>query len=37
LSRLWRTEFYSRLLELYPQRINPYTAWLSATRLLKDQ
>jgi glyoxylase-like metal-dependent hydrolase (beta-lactamase superfamily II) len=32
-----RTEFYSRLLELYPQRVNPYTAWLSATRLLKDQ
>jgi hypothetical protein len=32
-----RAEFYSRLLARYPGRVNPYTVWLSATRLLKDQ
>jgi glyoxylase-like metal-dependent hydrolase (beta-lactamase superfamily II) len=32
-----RAEFYSQLLTRYPGRVNPYTVWLSATRLLKDQ
>jgi glyoxylase-like metal-dependent hydrolase (beta-lactamase superfamily II) len=32
-----RAEFYSRMLERYPERINPYTVWLSASRLLEDQ
>jgi hypothetical protein len=32
-----RIEFFSRMLERYPGRINPYTVWLSASRLLKDQ
>jgi glyoxylase-like metal-dependent hydrolase (beta-lactamase superfamily II) len=31
-----RAEFYARVLERYPDRVNPYTVWLSATRLLKD-
>jgi glyoxylase-like metal-dependent hydrolase (beta-lactamase superfamily II) len=32
-----RSEFFSRILQRYPGRINPYTVWLSASRLLKDQ
>lgn len=32
-----RAEFYSRILQRYPERINPYMVWLSASRLLKDQ
>jgi glyoxylase-like metal-dependent hydrolase (beta-lactamase superfamily II) len=31
-----RTEFFSRMIELYPGRVNPYTVWLSATRLLDN-
>ena len=31
-----RGEFYDRMLRRYPDRVNPYTVWLSATRLLKD-
>lgn len=31
-----RTEFFSRMIELYPERVNPYTVWLSATRLLDN-
>lgn len=31
-----RAEFFDRMLRLYPQRVNPYTVWLSANRLLKD-
>jgi glyoxylase-like metal-dependent hydrolase (beta-lactamase superfamily II) len=36
-TRPTRAEFYSRMRQRYPERINPYTVWLSATRLLKDQ
>jgi len=36
-ARPSRTGFYSRMLELYPQRVNPYTVWLSASRLLSDE
>jgi glyoxylase-like metal-dependent hydrolase (beta-lactamase superfamily II) len=32
-----RAEFFDRMLRQYPQRVNPYTVWLSASRLLKDQ
>ena len=32
-----RAQFYSHVLERYPQRNNPHTVWLSATRLIKDQ
>ena len=31
-----REEFFFRMLERYPERVNPYTVWLSARRLLKD-
>lgn len=33
---LTREEFFFRTLERYPERVNPYTVWLSARRLLKD-
>jgi glyoxylase-like metal-dependent hydrolase (beta-lactamase superfamily II) len=33
-ARPTRTEFFSQMTELYPDRVNPYTVWLSATRLL---
>jgi hypothetical protein len=29
-----REEFFTRMLQAYPERINPYTVWLSARRLL---
>jgi glyoxylase-like metal-dependent hydrolase (beta-lactamase superfamily II) len=29
-----REEFFTRMLQAYPERINPYTVWLSAGRLL---
>jgi glyoxylase-like metal-dependent hydrolase (beta-lactamase superfamily II) len=32
-----RAEFYARMLREYPERVNPYTIWLSALRLLKDE
>jgi glyoxylase-like metal-dependent hydrolase (beta-lactamase superfamily II) len=32
-----RAEFYSRMLQRYSGRVNPYILWLSAGRLLKDQ
>ena len=35
-TRPTRTEFFTRMTELYPERVNPYTVWLSATRLLDD-
>ena len=31
-----RAEFFSAMLTMYPERVNPYTVWLSATRLLSD-
>jgi hypothetical protein len=31
-----RAEFFSAMLTTYPGRVNPYTVWLSATRLLSD-
>jgi hypothetical protein len=31
-----RGQFYDRMLRQYPGRVNPYTVWLSAARLLKD-
>jgi glyoxylase-like metal-dependent hydrolase (beta-lactamase superfamily II) len=31
-----RGEFYAQMLCQYPDRVNPYTVWLSATSLLKD-
>jgi glyoxylase-like metal-dependent hydrolase (beta-lactamase superfamily II) len=31
-----RREFFSSVLDRYPGRVNPYTAWLSALRLLRD-
>jgi glyoxylase-like metal-dependent hydrolase (beta-lactamase superfamily II) len=31
-----REEFFVEMLRLYPERINPYTVWLSARRLLPD-
>jgi glyoxylase-like metal-dependent hydrolase (beta-lactamase superfamily II) len=31
-----RGEFYAQMLRQYQGRVNPYTVWLSATRLLKD-
>ena len=33
---LTREEFFFRMLERYPERVNPYTVWLSARRLLSD-
>jgi len=30
-----RQEFFFQLVERYPERINPYTTWLSALRLLR--
>jgi glyoxylase-like metal-dependent hydrolase (beta-lactamase superfamily II) len=35
-ARLSRAEFFIRVLKLYPDRINPYTAWLSAVRLIAE-
>jgi hypothetical protein len=32
-----RAEFYARMLQRYPDRVNPYTVWLSASRLLKGE
>ncbi|QRP45764.1 MBL fold metallo-hydrolase [Amycolatopsis sp. FDAARGOS 1241] len=32
-----RAEFYAGMVKLYPERINPYTVWLSASRLLNDR
>ena len=32
-----REEFFFQMLRLYPERVNAYTVWLSARRLLKDQ
>ena len=31
-----RREFFTRVLELYPERVNPYTVWLSARRLIAE-
>jgi hypothetical protein len=31
-----REEFFFQVLRLYPERINPYTVWLTARRLLED-
>jgi glyoxylase-like metal-dependent hydrolase (beta-lactamase superfamily II) len=31
-----RTDFFSRMVQLYPHRVNPYTVWLSASRLLGE-
>jgi hypothetical protein len=31
-----REEFFFQVLRLYPERINPYTVWLTAGRLLED-
>ena len=31
-----RREFFAQVLKLYPERINPYTAWLSAVRLIAE-
>ncbi|HEV3097347.1 MAG TPA: MBL fold metallo-hydrolase, partial [Candidatus Dormibacteraeota bacterium] len=31
-----RIEFFFRMVERYPERINPYTTWLSARRLLPE-
>jgi glyoxylase-like metal-dependent hydrolase (beta-lactamase superfamily II) len=31
-----RAEFFSAMLTIYPERVNPYTVWLSASRLLGD-
>jgi glyoxylase-like metal-dependent hydrolase (beta-lactamase superfamily II) len=31
-----RTEFFDQMLALYPERVNPYTVWLSARRLLAE-
>jgi glyoxylase-like metal-dependent hydrolase (beta-lactamase superfamily II) len=31
-----RREFFERVLKLYPERVNPYTAWLSAIRLIAE-
>ena len=35
-TRPSRTGFFARMLELYPRRVNPYTVWLSASRLLNE-
>ena len=32
-----REEYFFQMLQQYPQRVNPYTVWLSARRLLADQ
>lgn len=31
-----RAEFFAKTLAMYPDRINPFTVWLNATRLLSD-
>lgn len=31
-----RREFFARVLELYPERVNPYTVWLNARRLIAE-
>jgi glyoxylase-like metal-dependent hydrolase (beta-lactamase superfamily II) len=36
-TRPSRTGFFAQMLELYPQRVNPYTVWLTASRLLDDE
>jgi glyoxylase-like metal-dependent hydrolase (beta-lactamase superfamily II) len=36
-TRPSRTGFFAQMLELYPRRVNPYTVWLSASRLLNDE
>jgi glyoxylase-like metal-dependent hydrolase (beta-lactamase superfamily II) len=36
-TRPTRTGFFAQMLELYPQRVNPYTVWLTASRLLDDE
>jgi glyoxylase-like metal-dependent hydrolase (beta-lactamase superfamily II) len=33
---LSRPEFFTRVLKLYPDRVNPYTVWLSAQRLIAE-
>jgi hypothetical protein len=35
-TRPTRAEFFSAMLTMYPERVNPYTVWLSAGRLLGD-
>ena len=35
-TRPSRQEFFARTLAMYPDRINPFTVWLNATRLLSD-
>jgi len=32
-----RGEFFALMLQRYPERVNPYTVWLSARRLLPDK
>ena len=32
-----REEFFAQMLQRYPKRVNPYTVWLTARRLLKDE
>ncbi len=29
-----REEFFAKTLAMYPDRVNPFTVWLNATRLL---
>jgi glyoxylase-like metal-dependent hydrolase (beta-lactamase superfamily II) len=36
-SQPTRTGFFSQMLRLYPERVNPYTVWLSASRLLTEE
>ena len=31
-----REEFFAKTLATYPDRVNPFTVWLNATRLLSD-
>jgi hypothetical protein len=31
-----RRKFFADVLDRYPERVNPYTVWLSALRLLPD-
>ena len=33
-TRPSRAEFFARTLAMYPDRVNPFTVWLNATRLL---
>jgi glyoxylase-like metal-dependent hydrolase (beta-lactamase superfamily II) len=35
-TRPTRAEFFSAMITMYPERVNPYTVWLSAIRLLGD-